>query len=140
MPKLVNGILFFIKIILLLFDFILTLYIMLLMNSLREGELLNLIMVCVPLLLSLIVFVVCFFFKIGNDNLLFNISSILALITILTVDFRTICDRNMVMWIKDNINFYYFRNNINLIKILCYSMFIGNLCTIYSEYEKNKHT
>lgn len=140
MTKLINKVLFLIKIILLLLDFILTLYIMLMLNSMREGELGILITTCIPLLLVLIIFVVSFFFRKGNDNLLFNVSTILALLVILVIGIRTIFDQNMTMWIKDKMNFYYFRNQIDLIKILCYSIFFGNLCTIYSEYVKNKHT
>ena len=140
MTKLINKVLFLIKIILLLLDFILTLYIMLMFNSMREGELGILITTCIPLLLVLIIFVISFFFRKGNDNLLFNVSTILALLVILVIGIRTIFDQNMTMWIKDKMNFYYFRNQIYLIKILCYSIFFGNLCTIYSEYVKNKHT
>ncbi len=140
MHKLVNKVLFFIKIMLLLIDFVLTLYIMLMLNSMRDGELGNLILTCIPLLLILIIFVFGFFFRKGHDNLLFNVSTVLALVTILIINLRTLFDQNMVMWIKDNMNFYYFRNQIVLIKVLCYFIFFGNLCTIYSEYVKNKHT
>lgn len=140
MIKLLNRILFFSKIILLLFDFVFTLYIMLMLNSNTEGELLNLIVTCLPFLLTLIVFVVSFFFNRGVNNMIFNICSILALITIFIIDFRALFDENMVMWLKGNLNFYFFKNNVRLIKLLCYMIFTGNLILIYGEYIKNKHT
>ena len=55
MLKLVNRILFFSKIIMLLMDFVLTLYIMLVMNSYHENNLGNIIITCLPLLLTLII-------------------------------------------------------------------------------------
>ncbi len=138
MLKIVNKIIFFLKVFLLLFDFIMTFYIMLMMNSYYENEILNIIFVCLPLFLVLIIFVVSFFFKEGDDNTLFNVSSFLALIAILIVEFRTITDQDMVMWEKISINFYYFRNQIKLIKILGYSIFIGNLLITYHEHITNK--
>ena len=139
MLKVINRILFFSKIIILLFDFSLTLYIMLMLNSYKEGELLNLIFICLPMLLTLIIFVVSFFFHKGTDNLIFNICSILALFTIFIIDIRTLFDENMVMWLKGNLNFYYFKNHIMLIKSMCYMIFIGNLLLISRDHIRNKN-
>ena len=133
MLKIINRILFFSKIIILLIDFVLTLYILLMLNSYAENELMNLILVCLPLLLTLIVFVISFFFNKGNDHTLFNVASTLALIVILIIDIRTIFDQNMVMWTKGNLNFYYFRNQTRVIKILCYTIFINNLLVIFNK-------
>lgn len=130
MHKLINRILFFSKTIILIIDFILTFYITLMMNSNYNNSIIDLIRINFPLLLILIVLVVSFFFKKGYDNTLFNISSLLALITILIIDIRTIFDQNMVMWIKNSINFYYFKNQIKVIKTLGYSIFIGNMFII----------
>ncbi len=138
MLKIVNKTIFFLKVFLLLFDLIMTFYIMLMMNSYYENELLNLIFVCLPLFLVLIIFVISFFFKEGDDNTLFNVSSFLALITILIIDYRTICDQNMIMWEKVSLNFYYFKNQMNVIKALGYTIFIGNLLVTYHEHMNNK--
>ncbi len=138
MLKVINRILFFTKIIILLFDFSLILYIMLMLNSNREGELLNLFLICLPLFLTLITFVVSFFFHKAADNVIFNFCSLLALIAIFIIVFRTLFDQNMVMWAKDNINFYFFKNNVLLIKVLCYMIFIGNIILINNDYIKEK--
>ena len=137
--KTINKILFFSRLIILLVDFILTLYIMMMLNTYSDGNIGSLVMTCLPLLLTLIVFVVSFFFKKGNNHLLFNVCSILSLITILIIDYRTICDKNMVMWVKSNMNFYYFKNQIGVIKTLCYTTFIGNILLLYIEKNKDKH-
>ena len=133
MLKILNRIIFFTKVFLLLIDFVLTLYIMLMMNSVYQNEIVSLLFTCLPLFCVLIIFVISFFFKEGDNNTIFNISSLLALITILIITYRTIFDQNMVMWIKSNMNFYYFRNQIKIIKILGYSIFIGNLLIIYHD-------
>ncbi len=127
MLKLLNKILFYSKIIILIIDFIMTLYITLMMNSIYKDNFINLIRINLPFFLILIILVVSFFFKKGEDNIFFNITSFLALTTILIIDIRTIYDQNMVMWIKNSINFYYFRNQIKVIKILGYTIFLGNI-------------
>ena len=134
MLKLINRLLFFSKIIILLIDFVLTLYIMLMMNSIYNNGVLDIIMTCFSLFLILVIFVVSLIFKKGEDNIFFNISSFFALVTILIIDFRTIFDQNMVMWIKGNMNFYYFRNQLKIIKILGYLVFLGNLLVLYHEH------
>ena len=137
--KILNRIIFFTKVFLLLIDFVLTLYIMLMMNSVYQNEIVSLLFTCLPLFCVLIIFVISFFFKEGDNNTIFNISSLLALITILIIAYRTIFDQNMVMWIKSNMNFYYFRNQIKIIKILGYSIFIGNLLIIYHDKKLKKN-
>ena len=134
MLKLINKFTFYFKVILLIIIFTLTLYIMLSMNSYYNGnKLIDLILMCLPFFLMLIVFVVSFFFNEGDKNTFFNVGSMLALIAILIIDFRTIFDKNMVMWIKGNMNFYYFENQILQMKILSYAIFIGNVFLLLNE-------
>ena len=87
---------------------------------------------------TIIFIVISFFFKEGNQNTIFNVCSFLALITILIIAYRTIFDQNMVMWSKFNSNFYYFKNQIEIIEILGYSIFIGNLLVIYHDKQLKK--
>ena len=42
------------------------------------------------------------------------------------------------MGIKENINYYYFQNQITQIKILSYLIFIGNSLLIYQEKNSKK--
>ena len=83
--KILNRIIFFTKVFLLLIDFVLTLYIMLMMNSVYQNEIVSLLFTCLPLFCVLIIFVISFFFKEGDNNTIFNITSLLALITILII-------------------------------------------------------
>ena len=133
MIEMINKVMFYFKLILLLLVFTLTLYILFSMYDYYKTGFWNLILISLPLLLSLIMFVISFFFKVGDDKTLFNVGCILALIAILIIDYRSIFDKNMVLWVKGEINFYYFQNQITQIKILCYSIFIGNLVLFYQK-------
>jgi len=138
MFDLINKVLFYIKVILLLLTLTLTLYILLAMNDYYGNEIVNLILICLPLLLVLIIFTVSFIFKDGDNNLFFNIASFIALIAILIIDLRAILDKNMVLWIRGNLNFYYFQNQMMQIKILSYCIFVGNVLVIYNEKYNKK--
>ena len=136
MADLVNKILFYIKTIVLLITFSLTLYISFMMQDYYGNQMWTLISLFVPMLLNLIIFVVSFFFNEGNKNIFFNIASFLALLAITIICFRTVFDKNMMMYVKGNINYYYFQNQIKQIKILSYLIFLGNLFLIYKEKMK----
>ncbi len=142
MLDLINKILFYCKTFILLFVFTLTLYILLSMNAYYGNGISNILMIGIPLLMVLIIFVISFFFKEGDNNTFFNVACILSLIAILIIDIRTIIDKNMVLWVRGNMNFYYFQNQIKQIKILSYCIFIGNLLLIYKErkIDKKKNT
>ncbi len=133
MLELINKILFYLKVILLLIVFTLSLYIMLSMHAYYHSGIKDLLLVCIPLFLVLVIFVVSFFFKEGDTNTFFNVSCLLALIAILIIDYRTIFDKNMLLWIRGNLNFYYYQNQMTQIKILSYGIFIGNLALIIQD-------
>ena len=133
MIKLINKVLFYSKIMLLVVVFTITLYIALSMNAYYKSNIINLILLCLPFLLILIMFISSFFMSKWKDNLIYNMASNLAFIAILIIDFRTIFDKNMVMWIDGNMNFYYFQNSLLQISILAYGVFIGSILLIKSK-------
>ena len=133
MIKLLNKVLFYSKIMLLVVVFTITLYIALSMNAYYKSNIINLILLCLPFLLILIMFISSFFMSKWKDNLIYNMASNLAFIAILIIDFRTIFDKNMVMWIDGNMNFYYFQNSLLQISILAYGVFIGSILLIKSK-------
>ena len=134
--NIINKILFYVKIILLLLSFTLSLYIMMMMYDKYSTGIGKLFLLFIPMFLSLITFVVSFFFKDGNNSILFNVSSALALLAIVIICIRSLVDKNMVLNIKDGINFYYFENQLRQIKILMYMIFFGNLVLFYKERKK----
>ena len=138
MINLINKVLFYGKTILHIIVFCLTLYILLRMYDYYNDGVMNIMMVFLPMLLVLIVFVISFFFDEGNKNTFFNIANFIALLSIAIICLRTLFDKNMIMGIKENINYYYFQNQITQIKILSYLIFIGNSLLIYQEKNSKK--
>ena len=138
MIKIWNKILYYTKTIILLICFSLVLYIAFSINSYYGYGLWYLFRIFMPLLLVLIVFVVSFFFNSGQDETIFNLGCVLALIAISIIALRSILDTNMVVWIRGKMNFYFFENQLLQIKILCYLMFLGNLLIIYKEKRKTQ--
>ncbi len=136
MANIINRIVLYLKVILLLYIFTLTLYIMLMMNDCFGNQITNIFLVSLPLLLVLIIFVLNLFFNQNRHNTFFNIGCFLALIAILMIDLRTIFDENMVSWVKNGMNYYYFQNQMTQIKLLCYLMFVGNLLLFCSHAKK----
>ena len=89
----------------------------------------------IPLLLVLIVFVFSLISNIGNNHIFFNIVSILVLMAIIVIDYRTIFDSNIIS--KTAINLYFFDLMATKIKIMLYLTFIINvLLMIYEEKPK----
>lgn len=133
MLKVLNRILFYGKILFLLIVFTITLFICFRMQEYYQNQIWAIIRLFIPLFLTLSVFIVSFFFKEGDNNTLFNVACILAFVAIIIIDFRSLLDKNMLLLIEGNANFYYFQNQIIQIKILCYCIFFGNILLICKE-------
>ncbi len=136
MNKIINKILFYVKVIFLLIAFVVTLYIMLMKNDINGSSMLSLISLFIPLLAVLTVFVFSLFLNNGNDNMFFNICCVLVLIAIIIIDYRTIFDKNIVSQYK--LNIIYFDGQIMHIKIMLYLIFIGNLMLVFKEKKEKK--
>ena len=139
MHSLINKMFFYGKTILHIIVFCLVLYIMLMMQDYYKDKILTLITTFIPMLLVLSVFIISFFFDKGNKNVFFNIANFFALLSISLICFRTLFDKNMIMGIKENINYYYFQNQLVQIKILSYMIFLGNGCLLYQEFVNKKN-
>ena len=133
MKKIINSLLFYSKIILLLVAFTLTLYIIFSMNAYYQNNAVNILLIGIPLFLVLLMFVLSIFNDNIKDNLLFNLSCFLAIVAIIIIDYRTIFDSNMVLWIDSKMNFYYFSSTLKVVKLLSYLIFIGNILLFLKE-------
>ncbi len=128
MDKIINKILFGVKIIFLLISFVITLYILFMRMDLYDLSFLSIFSLFIPLLLVLIVFVFSFFLNIGKDNVFFNLACVLVLISIIIIDYRTIFDSNIISNTK--ISIHYFDLAIGKIQIMLYLTFIANVLLI----------
>ncbi len=132
--KIINKVLFYVKVVFLLVAFSLALYIgMINMDSFNE-ILLVLIIRVLPYLLLLILFVVTFFFNYEN-NILCNGSSLLAFIACIIIYLRTIFDKNIID--LEPVNKLYYDGFEGKIQILLYLILISNILLIYYN-KKNK--
>lgn len=136
MKKGINSCLFYSKIIFLIIAFTLTLYILFSLNYYYHRDVVNILVIGIPLFLILLFFVLSLFKDKVKDNILFNLASILGIIAIIVIDYRTIFDSNMVLWIDSKMNFYYFINNLDGIKIMCYLILLGNVLLFLKKDEK----
>lgn len=143
MIKVFNNIFNTMKIVLLLVSFIMILYIMLYTfhytgKNAFGREFFEFFGTLLPFILVLMVFIVNYILKI--DNVFFNTASIIALLSIVIIEARTLFDQNMIFWAKDgyNINFHYFANQVVQIKSLVYFIFITNILLIIEKKFKLK--
>ena len=138
MDKLINKILFYIKIVFLLIAFVITLYILLIKMDINGLSALSIFPIFIPLFLVLSVFVFSFFLNIGDNNIMFNVSCILVLLAIIIIDYRTIFDSNIISSTKININFFDIQTH--KIKIMLYLTFISNILLMIYEKKKKIHS
>ena len=136
MKRVINSLIFYSKIVLLIIAFTLTLYIIFSINDYYKKNIVDIFLVSIPLFLSLLLFVLSLFKDNVKYILLFNIASLLGIIAIIVVDYRTIFDKNMVLWIDSKMNFYYFSNCVRGIKIISYLIFITNMLLFIKSKEE----
>ncbi len=138
MDKVINKILFYIKIIFLLIAFTITLYILFMKMDTYELSILSILPMFIPLLLLLIVFIFSLFLNVGKDNTFFNIVGVLVLLAIIIIDYRTLFDNNIIS--KTKLNFIFFDTLVIKMKIMLYLTFISNILLIIYEKKKKIHS
>ena len=136
MIKLINKLLFYTKVVFLLIGFIITLYILLMRMDIDNSNILSVVPLFIPLFGVLSVFVFSFFLNKGNNNIIYNISCVLVLLSIIIVDYRTLFDNNIISVTKLNLN--YFDGQTVKIKLILYLTIIGNIMLIIKEIKENK--
>lgn len=138
MDKLINQVLFYMKIIFLLIAFTMTLYILFVKMDLYGLSIFSMLPLFIPLLLVLVMFVFSFFLNLGKNNMFFNVICILVLVSIILIDYRTLFDNNILS--KTKINAYYFDLSTNRMKIMLYLTFISNVLLIIYDKKKKIHS
>lgn len=135
MDNLINKILFYIKIILLLIAFTVTLYILLIRMDTNGLSTLSIFPLFIPLFLVLMAFVFSFFLNIGKNQVVFNVVCVLVLLAIIFIDYRAIFDSNIISKTKINLN--YFDIQMDKIKIMLYLTFFSNILLAINERKKD---
>jgi len=141
--KIVNKILLITKFILLILTFVGTMYLLFNMYQKLDKNIdLNFILIIIPFIILLILFFINFSFKMSDvlDNIFYNSATTLSLLSIVYLIYRVMNDKNMLYFYKDgyNLNFTYFDEQINYIKIVLYLMIIINVILMVINYLNKK--
>lgn len=142
MKKILNGLFFALKWILLLSSFAITFYIILSMYDRVNKSLIESVSLFIPYVLILILFMINVVLKQKSvsQNLFYNITCCLVFATIVVVGIRAIIDKNMVLnqIMGYGINFCYFNDFLIFMKVLLYGLAIGNI--FFMIHEKEDHS
>lgn len=149
MTRVINGILSFLKVILLLVCFIFSFFIIINMYNRLEKNIVEAIPNFIPFVLLFILFAINMIFrqKSVNNCLFYNITCCLVFGMILFAVYRTFFDRNMVVMIRlgYNINFNYFADAIAPMRAMLYILSACNILLMidginFSKLFKGKKT
>ena len=142
MTKILNKLIYILKNILLPLTFIATIYITVFMFNRLEKDifganLFEFLKVVIPFIILLILILVNSFLNIKavKDNIFYNITSFIVLITISIFCYRALLDQNMFLWHKYgyNINFNYFSDQIASIQVMLYGLSLANILLIIKD-------
>lgn len=139
MVKVFNKLFNVLKVFLLLLDLIIILYITLFMyyrlgKNVFDNSFFEFCGIMLPFVVLLTLFAINFSLKqkdIINDTF-YNCSCVIAFLTILFINYRTLGDQNMIFRTTEgfNINFTYFSDQITQVKTLVYLMSLTNILLI----------
>ena len=131
MIKMINGLLYGIKYFLLILSFAFGSYIILYMYQRLNKSLVDSIYIALPFVILFILFAI---YMLANQkrvtsNLFYNLTCCLVFCVILFIEYRALFDTNMIANSKlgYNINFNYFADNINAIKVMIVGLILGDL-------------
>ena len=142
MIKILNKILFHLKNIILPLLLVATIYIVVFMFKRLEKEVfgqnvIEFLQIIVPFFILIILNLINLVLKQDNvkDNVFYNFTSFLAMLTIFVFCYRALFDQNMVLWHKYGyqINFSYFSDQIAAIKLMLYGLSIANILLIIED-------
>lgn len=135
MKKVFNWLFSFLKYVLLLLSFGLTLFIILRMYSRLNKSLNSAIVIFIPYFILLFLFLLTSIFKREGitKNLFYNMTANLVFITNIFVCFRAIYDKNMLFneIQKMGVNFNYFNDYLSFNRIMLYGLIIGNIVFLF---------
>ena len=142
MTNILNKLIYILKNILLPLTFIATIYITVFMFKRLEKDifganLFEFLKVVIPFIILLILILVNSFLNIKTvkDNIFYNLTSFIVLITISIFCYRALLDQNMFLWHKYgyNINFNYFSDQIASIQVMLYGLSLANILLIIKD-------
>lgn len=137
MISILNRVLYLLKMLLLIFSFGLTFYIVLFLNQRLNKDLIESIPVFIPFVILLLIFIINIIFhhQIIQNNFFYNFVCCFVFGLIIYVCCRTLFDPYMIVRIRQGyqMNFSYFSDMIAPLQIMLYGLFISNILFIFSK-------
>ncbi len=137
MVKILNGMFYFLKFVLLLAAFGTSLYVLIAMYQRLEKDMINLIYVFIPYIVILVLFIINMFFRQTGvtKNVFYNITCCLVFFTIAFLALRSVFDVNMIYRWKNtyHINFNFYSDVLTFINVMIYGLCIANVFLMFSE-------
>ncbi len=142
MKQIFNGLFYFLKFLLFIASFALTLFIIVQMYRRLGKNIMESVKVFLPYLIIILLFVVNLFAKQESvtKNIFYNLTCTLVFTTIILVGLRAMYDSNMVLreQLGRNINFNYFDYFIPFMKIMLYGLSISNIFFMFTGKSRKK--
>ena len=142
MKQIFNGLFYFLKFLLFIASFALTLFIIVQMYRRLGKNIMESVKVFLPYLIIILLFVVNLFAKQESvtKNIFYNLTCTLVFATIILVGLRAMYDSNMVLreQLGRNINFNYFDYFIPFMKIMLYGLSISNIFFMFTGKSRKK--
>lgn len=142
MKKIFNGLFYWLKFVLLIGSFGLTLFIFIRMNMRLEKSMMSMLPYFIPFLLLLVLFVINVIFKQEGitKNIFYNLTCCLVFSTVIFVCLRSVFDTNMVLNGKYGygVDFNFFDNFVAYINIMFYGLIIANILFMFKEKNEPK--
>lgn len=136
MINIINKMFSFLKVILLLAAFMITLYITMYMYYNLEkqplgSDFMEFFANLLPYIILLVLFVINFVLrqKSVNNSIFYNLTCVIVFGAIIFMGYRALFDENMVLWHKTDyhINFEYFADQLSQIKVMVYGLIGANV-------------
>ena len=140
MIRLINKLMYILKLLLLLVSFGFTFYIIIFMYQRLDKSLLQAIPVFLPYLLLFILFAVNLIFDqtVVKNNFFYNFTCCLVFVLFIYVGYRAIADNYMVAKIRlgYNINFNYYSDMISPLQVMLYALSGANIFLMFTKEKK----
>ena len=136
MTRILNGMFYFLKFILFILAFGMSLFVMVKMYQRLNKDMIQLVKIFVPHIIIIILFIVNMFLrqKTVTKNVFFNLTCCLVFFTICVLAFRAFADPYMIYSLKNSakINFNYFSDSITFINIMLYGLCLSDFFLMFS--------
>lgn len=140
MIKIINKLMYILKLLLLLVSFGFTFYIVIFMYQRLDKSLVQAIPVFLPYLLLFILFAVNMIMdqKVVKDNFFYNFTCCLVFVLFIYVGYRAVGDNFMVAKIRlgYNINFNYYSDMISPLQVMLYALSAANVFLMFTKEKK----